>query len=100
MESLRHICVKTEEAFKETNPNIEIGKLEKVVDEWLGCLKIRQFKIIPGNKLIIIAQEVLEQDSFSIFRFFPSSIDNWNVSVDLNDVRMEQVFEHLLTHYK
>jgi hypothetical protein len=102
MESLTHICAKTEVAFKEFYSGMEIGKLEEVAKDWVGDFQILNFSIQPGNKLIIIAEDTEGSPSskFFMFRFFPGGKDNWNVSADLNAVSNERLLEHLMKNYK
>jgi len=105
METLTHICAKTEAAFKEFYVGMVIGKLEKVAKEWIDeDYKILNFTIKPGDSLIVIAElsnKNADHFKYSLFRFFPGGqLDGWYISADLNNVSHEKLLEHLMKRYK
>jgi len=103
METLTHICVTTEEAFKEFYSGMIHGALEKIAQEWIGDFPIISYKLEPGNKLIIVAQTESAtegpfcSDLYSVYRFFPGGPQNWNISADLQDASVAKLAHHLLT---
>lgn len=101
--TVKHVATETEKEFKESFSGLVEGALYKVMDQWIFDHVIRNFKIIAGDKLIVITEDV-EQDNedfkYSIFRFFPGGKEGWHVSVDLDNRSMNQVTEHLLKSYK
>lgn len=102
METLRHICAKTEAAFQEFYSGIVIGKLEEVANSWVEG-SIIGFKIIPGNKLLVVTEVNDPMSGMmspkylnNVYRFFPGGKDGWHCSVDLQDASVEKLTEFFL----
>lgn len=98
MKSLRHICVETDQAFKEIYSGLQQGKLEELLTPWVGDAKIVGFNIKPGNRVLIAIENIEDTDSqlFSLIRAFPGGREGWHISIDLNNVANSELVTYLL----
>lgn len=97
------IAKATEEAFEEAYPNLEKGKLNKVMEGWLGDLSISNHAILPGHKLIVIAEEIEQSNPayrYYAMRFFPGGKEGWHCSVDVDRKSFKDVTDYLLKNQK
>lgn len=89
-------------AFSALNIENSEEKLYKLMESWIGDLDIIQHKILPCDKVMVIAQDIEQSDEKSkyyLFRLFPIG-NKWEVSVDCNEVSHSAVLAKLFESVK
>lgn len=85
----------TQEVSQVFNFGITQNKFEDIAKSWIGKNKILAYKVNPNQGNVIVVTHDQSQSLYEKLRFFVGG-EKWQVSVDFQQGKSEDIIQHLV----